>query len=430
MPTEDRMTIDERFKYLRVMRRHYVEADRKEKGVLLTEMERATALHRKTLIRRMNGSLQRKRCRKQRGRTYGAKVDDAIRVISESLDRICAERLAPNLVSMAKHLAAHGEMQVSPELLDQLGCISISTVGRILKRIRQDEPRLVRRGSPRAHGLKREVPMRRIPWDEQEPGHFEVDLVHHCGRSSSGEYVHTLQLVDVATGWSELAAVLGRSGVVMRDAFERILRRLPFPVRELHPDNDSAFFNDHLIRFWKDAVKGVRLSRSRPYHKNDNRFVEHRNGNLVRAYLGHERLDTAAQTRALNELYNRIWLYFNFFQPIMRLREKRFVLDEDGTSRVQRRFDQARTPFERLCGSCTLAADTRGKLEALREQTNPRKLRREIHTRIDRLLDLPNATPGLSEDVYETLAAPAFPQHRDTVVVPVTFSFDRMANPR
>ena len=254
--------------------------------------------------------------------------------------------------------------------------------------------------------------------------------MHHSGRSSSGEYVHTLQIVDVATGWSELAAVLGRSAVVMTDAFKRILRRLPFTAQELHPDNDSSFFNDHLIRFWKDTVKGVRLSRSRPYHKNDNRFVEHRNGNLVRAYLGHERLDTAAQTRALNELYDRIWLYFNFFQPVMRLEEKGFVLGEDGVSRVQRRFDQARTPFERVCAASVLSPETRTELQRLREQTNPRKLRKDIYQRIDRLFDLPNATPGVTEDVYETLAVPLVPEHRDAVVAPVTLSFDRMAPPR
>lgn len=425
MPSEDRMTIDERFKYLRLMRRRYVHANRKGRGVLLTEMESVTGLHRKTLIRHMNGSLRRKPRGKQRGRTYGAKVDDAIRVISESLDHICAERLTPNLVCMAQHLAAHGEMRVSPQLLDQLGRISTSTVGRILQRIRQDEPRLVRRGSRRAHKLKREIPMRRIPWDQQEPGHFEVDLVHHCGPRSSGEYVHTLQLIDVATGWSELAAVLGRSALVMRDAFERVLRRLPFPVRELHPDNDSTFFNAHLLRFWKEAVKGVRLSRSRPYQKNDNRFVEHRNGDLVRAYLGHDRLDTAAQTRALNELYDRIWLYFNFFQPIMRLKEKRFVVAEDGTSRVQRRFDQARTPFERLCATGTLSSQTHNRLQSLRAQTNPRALRREIYQRIPRLFDLPNATPGFSEDVYETLATLQLSQEGEAV--PVTLSFDRTA---
>lgn len=229
----------------------------------------------------------------------------------------------------------------------------------------------------------------------------------------------------MTTGWSELAAVLGRSALVMRDAFGRVLRRLPFPVRELHPDNDSAFFNAHLLRFWKEAVKGVRLSRSRPYQKNDNRFVEHRNGDLVRAYLGHDRLDTAAQTRALNELYDRIWLYFNFFQPIMRLREKCFVVAEDGTPRVQRRFDQARTPFERLCATGTLSSQTHNRLQSLRAQTNPRVLRREIYQRIHRLFDLPNATPGVSEDVYETLATLQLSQEGETA--PVTLSFDRIA---
>jgi IS30 family transposase len=104
--------------------------------------------------------------------------------------------------------------------------------------------------------------MRRIPWNEQEPGHFEADLVHHCGLSASGEYVSTVQLVDVATGWSERAAVLGRSYLVMEDAFQRILARLPFPILEIHPDNGSEFFNHHMLRFWNKTIPGVQLSRS------------------------------------------------------------------------------------------------------------------------------------------------------------------------
>ena len=119
--------------------------------------------------------------------------------------------------------------------------------------------------------------MRRIPWNEQQPGHFEVDAVHHCGQSSSGHYVHTVQMVDVATGWTEQVATLGRSSLVMEDGFRRILARLPFPVLEIHPDNGSEFLNAHLVRFWKDTVKDVTLSRSRPFHKNDNRFVEQKN---------------------------------------------------------------------------------------------------------------------------------------------------------
>ena len=269
------MTIDERRKYLRKMKRRYAQAHRKGRGQLLDEMEVVTGLHRKSLIRLMKGCLKRKPRRKQRGRSYAPEVDDALRVIAESFDYLCAERLTPNLVWMATHLAHHGELETSHHLLDQLSQISISTVKRILKRIRQDEPRLPRRRPSRGNRVARDVPMKRIAWNEQQPGHFEVDLVHHSGPSASGEYVHTIQMIDVATGWSERVAVLGRSYLVMEDAFRRILARLPFPVLEIHSDNGSEFFNDHLVRFWKDIVVDLRLSRNRPYQKNKNRFVEH-----------------------------------------------------------------------------------------------------------------------------------------------------------
>ena len=175
---------------------------------------------------------------------------------------------------MAKHLAHHGELEVSDLLLEKLGHASISTVGRILQRIRQDEPRLPRRKAPKRSKLTQSIPMKRIPWDIATPGHFEVDLVHHCGPTASGEYLCTLQMIDVATGWSERVAVLGRSFLVMTHAFRSILRRLPFPVLEIHPDNGSEFLNHHMFRLWGDTVQGVTFSRSRPYHKNDNRNVE------------------------------------------------------------------------------------------------------------------------------------------------------------
>jgi hypothetical protein len=208
MSTEDEMTIDEERKYLRKMKQRYIQANRRERGRLLDEMEAITGKHRKSLIRLLNNSLTRKtRCR-QRGKTYGPEVDDALRVIAESLDYICAERLTPHLVWMATHLASHGEMETSPELLEQLVQVSISTVKRRLKRVRQDQCTLPRRKGPRrVNKLLKGIPMIRIPWDEQEPGHFEVDMVHHCGPVAAGDYVCSLQIVDVATGWSERAAV-------------------------------------------------------------------------------------------------------------------------------------------------------------------------------------------------------------------------------
>lgn len=406
MPADDKMTVDERRKYLRQMQKRYRGADRPTREQLLDEMEYVTELHRKSLIRLMAGCLERAPRTQQRGRTYGVSVARAVQVIAESLDYPCAERLTPNLVWMANHLAAQGELQVTPEVLAQLGEISLSTVHRLAADWQPDIPRRLPRGGPeRANQVLREVPMKRIAWDESQPGHFEVDLVHHCGPSASGDYVHTLQMIDVCTGWSERMAVLGRSYVVMQDAFRWLSCRLPFPVLEIHPDNGSEFFNNHLLRFWKDRVQGVLLSRSRPYQKNDNRFVEQKNATLVRAYLGYDRLDTVEQTLALNRLYHRMWIYYNLFQPVMHQVEKTSTTLEDGSTRIQRRHDRARTPFERLCETNAISPQRQAEIEALRDRTNPRQLRQEIYEAIPRLFNMPNAIPGHSQNVYDTLRA-------------------------
>ena len=403
MSTEDKMNIDERRKYLRRMEKRYVKADRKEQGRLLDEMEAVTELHRKSLIRLMNGSLERKPRQRQRGRTYGSEVNYALSVIAQSFDYLCAERLTPNLVWMANHLAAHDELEMSPPLLEKLDQISISTVQRILAHIPRDKPRLPRKGPRRNRRLTQGIPMRRIPWNEQQPGHCETDLVHHCGPTASGEYMCTLQVIDVATGWSELRAVLGRGYLVMEDAFRYILFRLPFLLLELHPDNGSEFFNHHLLRFFADLVQGLTLSRSRPYHKNDNRFVEQKNSSLVRAYLGDDRLDTVAHTIAVNQLYDKVWVYYNLLQPVMRLAEKIVTPVEGQLARVKRRYDQARTPFDRLCETTAITQERRDQLEALRDRTNPRQLRQEIYAQIEYIFSLPNAIPGQTENVYLTL---------------------------
>ncbi len=428
MPAEDEMTIDERRQYLRKMKKRYTQAHRKGRGQLLDEIEVVTGLHRKSLIRLMNGSLERKPRRKQRGRTYGPEVDDALRLISESFDYLCAERLTPNLVWMATHLSHHGELEISHHLLDQLSRISISTVKRVLKRIRQDEPRLPRRRPSRGNKVTRDVPMKRIAWNEQQPGHFEVDLAHHSGPSASGEYVHTIQMIDVATGWSERVAVLGRSYLVMEDGFRRIIARLPYPILELHPDNGSEFFNDHLVRFWKDTIIDLQLSRSRPYQKNDNRFIEQKQSTLVRAYLGYDRLDSVAQTNTLNQLYDKMWLYYNFFQPVMRVTEKIVLSAENQPTRIKRRHDQARTPFDRLCETDVVSQEQKEQLRILRDQVNPRQLRQEIYNLIDHIFRLPGAVPGKTEDVYKTLSTPT--QGRKGEGIPVTLSFEPITSVR
>ena len=407
MSTQDAMTIDERYKYLCCMRKRYRHANRKGRGCLLDEMQAVTGLHRKSLIRLMNSSLTRKPRTRERGPTYGPEVESALCIIAESFDDICAERLTPNLVWMAQHLDAHGELHLSPWLLHDLERISTSTVRRILSRHRPSTPRLPRKRPSPPKPLTQGIPMMRIPYDIRQPGHFEVDLVHHSGPNPSGQYVHSLQMVDVATGWSERRAVLGRSWLVMEDAFRHILGQLPFCVREIHPDNGSEFFNYHLLKFWGETAGHIRLSRSRPYHKNDNPLVEQKNGSLIRAYLGHERLDTVAQTLLLNLLYEKMGQYYNLFLPVMHLAEKiPLPMTEDQPALLRRRYDQSRTPFQRLCETEAITHHRRDQLISLRQSINPRQLRQEIYVLRDELFCLPNAQPGVTENVHETLHYP------------------------
>jgi len=382
MPDDEKMSIDERRKYLKLVAPRYAKAMRRERGQLLTEMGEVTKLHRKSLIRLMNMPSLERAPRKPRfkRRRYGTAIADVIRVVWESLDYVCAERLTPVLLETAQQLARWEELVLTSEVEVALGTISRATVQRLLERFQQDTPKLPRRKPQPPNRLLREVPMERLSWKIESPGSFETDLVHHCGAVAAGDYVYTLQLVDIATGWSERVAVLGRSQEAMLRGFKKVQQRLPFSIKQLHPDNGSEFFNDHLIRYFGEEITGMRLSRSRPYHKNDNRFVEQKNSTLVRAYVGYDRLDTRAQCATLNDLYDQLWLYYNLFQPVMHMTEKEVV---DG--KLHRKHDKAKTPYQRLLTSNILLPEQKTRLAALYAKTNPRELHRKIYQAVEQL---------------------------------------------
>jgi hypothetical protein len=385
------MTIDERRKYLGLMTIRYARAGRKERSHLLDDMEHCTGLDRKTLIRLINGDLSRTPRQRQRGRTYDAAVGDVLSIIADSFDYLCAERLTPNLPWMALCLAHHAELTLFPSVLTKLQHISVSTVRRLLQRTTPTQRRLPRPTAGPANPLTRDIPMTRIPWDEHTPGHFEVDLVHHCGTSTDGQYGHTLQMIDVATGWSERVGMLGRSNSAMQKALTRTQQRLPFPILELHPDNGSEFFNTPVMAYFSTELQDTLISRSRPFHKNDNRFVEQKNSSLVRAFVGDHRFDTITQTLALNDMYDKMWVYYNLFQPVLRLAEKTVVPLAGGASIIHRRYDVARTPFDRLCATGIVPKERQDDLNRLRDRTNPRRLKQEVYALLDRLLSLPCA---------------------------------------
>jgi hypothetical protein len=388
MPSDEKMSVDERRKYLKLVAPRYVKARRAERSKLLTEMREVTGLHRKSLLRLMHmPSLERApRRRRFRRRRYGAAVAEVVQVVWESLDYVCAERLTPALLPTARQLAQWEELVLTPEVEGALRTISRATVQRLLQHFQQDTPKLPRRKPQPPNRLLRDVPMERLWWATSTPGSFEADLVHHCGPVAAGDYIHSLQLVDIATGWSERVAVFGRSQAAMVEAFGRVRARLPFSINHLHPDNGSEFFNDHLIRYFGEEITGLRLSRSRPYRKNDNRFVEQKNATLVRAYTGYERLDSRRQCAALDNLYDLLWVYNNLFQPVLHLVGKEVV---DG--KLHRKWDQAQTPYQRLLASGVLSPKQEVRLASLYTGTNPRQLRKAIYQAVEQLWEHPES---------------------------------------
>lgn len=196
-------------------------------------MKQVTSLHRTSLLRLLHAqTLERKKRSRGRGRTYGRAVEHVILVVWESLDSLCAERLTPALLSTAEHLARFGSVYLTSDVQEQLAQISDATVTRRLRTSRSRRQRLPQTGPGRATQVRTPVPMKRIAWETSQPGHVEVDLVHHGGDRSDGISVHRLQMIDVATGWSERVAVWGRGQQAMEGDFRRILERLPCAVKE------------------------------------------------------------------------------------------------------------------------------------------------------------------------------------------------------
>ncbi len=390
MNPEEPMNINERRKYLHKMQRLYRQASRKERSRLLDEMQEVTGLHRKSLIRLMNnGDLRRKPRSRQRGPTYTQETRDIIRLCAEALDFPCAERLKPVLVSTAHQLAQHGHLSLSPHVLQQLHQVSVSTLRRIVGPVHQHLSRLSasRRPPRRRSALSRAVPTSIIPADTSTPGHLELDTVHHNGSFGGGLYAFSLCATDVATGWVFSHATLGNSALVMEDAFQALFASSPFPIREIHTDNGPEFLNNHIQRLL--ASSQIRFTRSRPYRKNDNRFVEENNGSHIRAFVGYERFDSVAQVQALNTLYPLLDLYHNLFQPAMRRQA-------DGTYTVT-------TPLDRLLVSGVLDEATAQAWRAFRKGLDPLKLRQAIVEALEALRQAPPAQEGRTEDVHQTL---------------------------
>ena len=109
-------------------------------------------------------------------------------------------------------------------------------------------------------------------------------MVAHGGTSVAGSFIQTLTMVDIATGWTECLPLVTRDGSLVVEAMTRAQSLLPWAICGADFDNDSAFMHDVLVP-WCRAQK-IEVTWSRAYKKNDQAFVEQKNGAVVRRLVG------------------------------------------------------------------------------------------------------------------------------------------------
>jgi IS30 family transposase len=387
------MEVSDRYLYLRRLKPYYHRAGRKRKAEMLDAAETMTELDRKYLITLLNGSGPHKKsssARKRRKRIYDDQVDQAVAVIAETLDWICADRLKPTLVETAQQLIRFHEMEVSDEVMEKLRVMSLSSLDRSLARVRhlrRDPLPRARRGRRPDTVAERLIPIHVIPWNEPEAGHFEIDTVQHG--PPDGQVIYTIQCIDVLTGWSERFAILGKHTDLVWAALKAITERCPVPFREAHSDNGPEFVNLALIGCLGQESVSITQTRGRKGYCNDNRFVEQKNGSLVRAYLGHLHLYTREHLDHVKALYEKMGPYYNLFQPVLRQIERTAERKEDGTVRITRKHDTAATPLARLLrAKPPISRQTATSLEEQRQAVNPLALKRDIHRRLTAIYKL------------------------------------------
>jgi hypothetical protein len=328
-----------------------------------------------------------KRVKRRRERVYGIEAVAVVTKLWKLLDCPSGKRLAAALPGLVEALERHGELALRPEVRRQVLSISAATIDRVLAPERQ---KIALKGRSRTKPgtlLKHAIPVRTFAeWNEHRPGFAELDLVAHEGGVARGEYVQTLNLTDVATGWTELAAVPTRAQVWVFEALKAVRARLPFPLLGIDSDNGGEFINHHLVAYC--AKEKITFTRSRPYRKNDNCFVEQKNWSVVRRFVGYGRLEGERQRRVLDQLYAVLRLQLNFFVPSMKLIEK----TRHG-SHVTKRYDKPQTPYARVLGSPTVSDDVKDQLRTLYSTLNPAALSRSISLLQRRLTQKPVGAP-------------------------------------
>jgi hypothetical protein len=367
---------------IKAIKPRYLKSNKLEKGKILDEFCKNTGYNRNYAITILQAGYDYYRVvregRKHRKEKYDSYVIIKIIKIWEILEYPCGVRLKSQLVSMAETLERCGEMKFDCSVKEKLKEISAKTLDRRLSKERKIRRLSRNRGTTR-HGslLKSSIPIRITDWDTNKLGFMEIDTVAHNGGDPSGEFIYSLDMVEIFSGWSEQRAVLGKGEKGVIGAVNDIRKSVPFNITGLDSDSGSEFINWHMVRYCERH--NVYFTRSRPSMKNDNAYVEQKNYTHIRKWLGYGRYDTMKQLEAINDLYvNELRLFNNFFRPVMKIAFKEKI----NNSVCKKRYDVAKTPYQRLIESEQISDEKKKKLTEIYLSLNPVKLKKEIDKKI------------------------------------------------
>lgn len=387
------LTMSERRSVAKVMAARYRKASKQEKSRMLDEFVALTGYSRWYAVELLRGHGRRVKvgrrvrrvgkvgCSKPRvrRRIYDAAVAQSLAQIWMILDCLCGKRLVAMLPVVIPILEQHRELALDAITRQKLLTISAASIDRLLSPARQRFALRGRGGTKPGTLLKHQIPIRTFAeWNAATPGFVEIDLVGHDGGDARGDFCQTLDVTDVASGWTETEAVINKAQVWVFAALKTIRARLPFDLQGIDSDNGSEFINHHLLRYCQQ--EHITFTRGRAWNKNDGCFVEQKNYSVVRRAVGYARYDHPTQLRLLNELYRHLRLYTNCFQPVMKLIKKERI-----GAKVKKTYDRPQTPYQRLLASPAISQARRQRLQADYAALNPAALKRNI-TRLQRAL--------------------------------------------
>lgn len=373
------MDINAKQQYMDTLRERYLRGTKKEKGVILDEFCTNTGQERKYVIKKLRYKVKLKVNRKKKEEVYDGDVKSVLADIWKIFDYPCGARLKTILRDEVKRLKELKEISCSDIVEEKLRNIGIATIDRKLKH-EKEVLKMSAKYSKRNPLLCHLVPVKTsAEFDRNIIGHTQIDFVESNGSSAMGEFVNNLSVVDVSSGWWEGEAVLGKSQERAVVAIKDVRARAPYSFLGMHPDNGSNILNYLLYDYTQK--EGIEFTRSRPYKKNDNCFVEQKNSTHIRHVIGYLRYDTKEEMDIINDLYhNELRLYKNFLLPVMKLKEK-----VRNKGKIHRKYEESKTPYQRLMESNQLTEERKKELKKIYDGLNPAELKRQIDRKLENL---------------------------------------------